>query len=235
MRPIIAPDSPLIRLPETVPPIQASFFDAVRLSAQFVDIAYRRVEGAVTQLVNPEHDRALAIMPVAFMDAWAIVDTVHRLRDLLRGLPRYRNQALSKRLFLQRTEAVEQLRNTFQHLVGDLPALTQADAPVLGSLTWLRPVDIERRTLSVWSFMPGRLRSLDSTSVVQIPADVPTEISQIELWLGDKSVNISKLRASVADVVSPIEQALRLSAQGESTLCDSLSYVVLELLPPEKH
>ena len=233
MPPLILPDSPLIRLPETLQPIQASFFDAVRLCAQFIDLAYTRVENALTQL-TPEHDRTLAIGPAAIMDTWAIVDAVHRLRALVAGLPGYRNRAPGKRLFLSQTKDVEQLRNSFQHLVGDLPTLTQADAPVLGSLTWLRPVDIEQRTFSVWTFSPGRLRSIDATSVVQLPNEVPTELTQIELWLGHKSVNISKLRASVAEIVCALEKSLSLSSQGTPPPCDTLVFVVVELLPPEK-
>ena len=213
--------------------MQASFFDAVRLCAQFIDLAYGRVENALTQL-TPEHDRTLAIGPAAIMDTWAIVDTVHRLRALVVGLPGYRNRDPSKRLFLNRTQDVEQLRNAFQHLVGDLPTLTHADAPVLGSLTWLRPVGIEQRTFSVWVFSPGRLRSIDPTSIVQLPNEVPTDLTQIELWLGPKSVNISKLRAAVADMVCALEQWLRLSSQGPPQPCDILAFIVVELLPPEK-
>ena len=233
MPPLILPDSPLIRLPKTLPPVQACFLDAVRLSAQYIDLAYTRVENALTQLTL-EHDRTLAIGSAAIMDTWTVVDTVHRLRALVAGLPGYRNRALSKRLFRDRTEGVEQLRNSFQHLVGDLPALTQSDAPVLGSLTWLRPVDIEKLTFSVWTFTPGRLRSIDPATIVQLPNEVPTELTQIELWLGDKSVNISKLRASVADLVFALENSLRLSSQDTPPPCDALVFVKVELLSREK-
>jgi hypothetical protein len=168
--PLIRSDSPLIRLPRTVPAIQASLLDAVRLCAQFIDREYRRVEDSLTQ-ITPDYDRALALGPAAIMDAWAIVDTVHRLRALVDRVAGDRNQ---KRLFQKRTHDVEHLRNSFQHLVGDHRALTDADAPILGTLTWLCPVDIEKRTFCLWSFSPGRLRSVDPNSFVQLPAEIPT-------------------------------------------------------------
>jgi hypothetical protein len=172
-------------------------------------------------------------MPCDFLRSLSM-RTVHRLRQLLTHLPGCRNRAPSKGLFLKRTESVEELRNNFQHLVGEISALTQADFPVLGSLTWLRPIDVERRTFSTWSFIPGRFRTLHPSSVVQLPTDVPTEITQIELWLADKGVNISSLRAAVADVVAALEESLQSSSLGPSTICDSLGCVVVEYLSADE-
>jgi hypothetical protein len=225
---IILPDSPLIRLPANLPPIQASFFDAIRLCVQYIDLAYRRIEESLSQ-ITLQHDRSLALGPAAIMDAWSVIDTVHRLRALVSGLPGYKNQAASKRLFLNRTRDVEQLRNSFQHLVGDVRALTEADAPVLGTLTWLRPVDSKERRFTVWAFTPWRLRSVTPDSVVQLPSEIPTALTQIELWLENKSVNVSKLRDSVAEITAAIEKSLSAVSQGTSELCDSLASLVIEI------
>ncbi|HET6323607.1 MAG TPA: hypothetical protein VFG04_02810 [Planctomycetaceae bacterium] len=147
--------------------------------------------------------------------------------------PGYKNRAPSKQLFLKRTAGVEELRNIFQHLVGDLPALTKADVPVLGSLSWLVPIDIEKRTFAASIFSPGRVRNLDPASVVELPAELPNELTQIELHLAEKTVNITSLRAAVADLVSALEKPLR-EASGNTTLCDALSHVVLEYLPKDE-
>jgi hypothetical protein len=37
-------------------------------------VACGRIEDALNQLGTPEHDRSLAIMPIAFMDAWSIIE-----------------------------------------------------------------------------------------------------------------------------------------------------------------
>lgn len=128
---MIQPDSPLWKLPQGLDPVQASFFDAIRLSVQIIDVAYNRIKDALNRLTL-ETERSLRLGPIALMDAWALVDAVHRLRALVSGMPRYKQRAPSKGLFLRRTSSVEALRNSFQHLVNDLPALTQSDLPVLG-------------------------------------------------------------------------------------------------------
>ena len=95
--PIIKTDSPLWKLPQGLHPLQGSFFDAIRLSVQFIDVTYLRLNEALTQLTLTT-DRSLQLGPNALMDAWAIIDAVHRLRTLVRRVPHYREGALSKKL-----------------------------------------------------------------------------------------------------------------------------------------
>ena len=197
---LIRSDSPIWKLPQGLDPLQASFLDAIRLSVQFVDVAYDRIETALTNLVLTT-DRSQLLGPVALMDAWTIVDAVHRLRALISGMPRDKNRAPSKRLFLMRTVGVEALRNSFQHLVNDLHGRTQADLPVLGALTWVRPISATDKTLAIETFVPGQLRSIDPSSVVAVPSAVPDRLDQIELWVGVNHVDISKMRHAVYELV----------------------------------
>lgn len=70
---LIRSDSPIWKLPQGLDPLQASFLDAIRLSVQFVDVAYDRIETALTNLVLTT-DRSQLLGPVALVDAWTIVD-----------------------------------------------------------------------------------------------------------------------------------------------------------------
>lgn len=173
---MIQPNSLLWKLPQGFDPLQASFLDSIRLSVQFIGVVYDRIDDALIRLTL-ETDRSLGIGPIALMDAWALVDAVHRLRTLVSGMPRYKKRAPSKRLFLMRTAGVEALRNSFQHLVNDLPALTQSDLPVLGALTWVRPVSTTEKTLSIETFIPGQVRSVHPSSQVPVPSTVPDRLS----------------------------------------------------------
>ena len=113
---ILKTTSPLWKLPQGLHPLQASYLDAIRLSVQFIDLAHERLRNELTQLTLAS-DRSLQLGPNALMDAWAVIDAVHRLRALVRQLPRYKKRAPIKKLFMDRTQSVEQLRNSFQHLV----------------------------------------------------------------------------------------------------------------------
>ncbi|MGH9387159.1 MAG: hypothetical protein ACRD2N_23055 [Vicinamibacterales bacterium] len=233
---LIRPDSPLWKLPHGLDPLQASFLDAIRLSVQFIDVAYNRVEDTLTNL-KLDSDRALQLGPTALMDAWTIVDAVHRLRALVSGMPRYKNRAPSKRLFLMRTVGVEALRNSFQHLVNDLHERTQSDLPVLGALTWVRPINAKENTLSIETFIPGQFRSIDPSSVVEVPTTVPDRLGHIELWVGVHNVDVSKLRHAVCELVLALQNAAVSPDPAGSPPgpCDAMATITVMLTPSAPH
>jgi hypothetical protein len=204
---MLGKDSILRRLPVSLDPLQASYIDAIQLSVDFIDLTYQRIEKALGGLTLSA-DRELRLGPTALMDAWAMVDAVQRLRSLVNGMPRYKGRASSKSLFTRRTDGVKDLRNSFQHLVGDLPFLSRADLPVLGALTWIAPVDPNAGTMTVSTFISGQLRGVDPASAVTLPATVPERLGQIELWAAEKSVNLTKLYEAVADLVAAFEKAV---------------------------
>ena len=232
--PMIQPDSPLWKLPQRLDPRQASFLDAIRLSVQFIDVAYNRIEDALIRLTL-ETDRSLRLGPIALMDAWALVDAVHRLRALVSGMPRYKKRAPSKGLFLRRTVDVDAMRNSFQHLVNDLPDLTQSDLPVLGALTWVRPISATEKTLSIETFMPGQVRRVHPSSQVTVPSSVPDRLSQIQLWAGDRSVDVSTLRLAVSELVLALDRA-KTSIPVDLPLapCDGMAQITIKLMPGDE-
>lgn len=152
-------------------------------------------------------------------------------------MPRYKNRAPSKRLFLTRTVGVEALRNSFQHLVNDLHGRTQADLPVLGALTWVRPISATDRTLAIETFVPGQLRSIDPSSVVAVPSAVPDRLDQIELWVGVNHVDISKMRHAVYELVCVLEHAATDSDSAGlvPAPCDAMATVTVRLEPSGEH
>ena len=231
---MIQPDSRLWKLPQGLDPYQASFLDAVRLSVQFIDVAYDRIESALNRLTLAT-DRSLGLGPIALMDAWALVDAVHRLRVLVSGMPRYKKRTPSKGLFLRRTVDVVALRNSFQHLVNDLPALTQSDLPVLGALTWVRPISTIDRTLSIETFIPGQFRGVHPSSQVAVPSSVPDRLSQIQLWLDERSVDITKLRHAVSELVLALEHAqTSMPVDPPPAPCDFMAQVTVQLMPGDE-
>jgi hypothetical protein len=228
---IVATNSPLLNLPAGLPPLQASYLDALRISIHAADVAYERLVANLDGLNHASPDRQARGLS-AHMDAWTVVDTVARLRALVQLTPGYKKKASSRKLFLKRTEVVRSLRNTFQHLDGDLGTLTAADAPVLGSLTWICPVAGSSEQMEIGFFMPGQFRSIDPTSIVQLPNSVPPLLGQVELWLGREAANISHLHSAVADLASALEKPLRSYAAAPGTTPSDIAGAIrVELLP----
>ncbi len=117
-QPMIPTDSPLRLLPQSTDPRQRLILDAIRIAAQCVDISYRRL---VENLENGRRDPESAHVDgiAAMLDAWSVVDSVHRLRELAQALPKWRSRAPSKQVFLRATAAADDLRNSIQHLGGE--------------------------------------------------------------------------------------------------------------------
>jgi hypothetical protein len=92
----------------------------------------------------------LRIHPGVLMDAWTIIDAVHRLRALLRQMPgvsRSPKNSPKLRIFMDRTEIVEELRKHVQL------------RPLVRAATGRKRFHIARETFAMLDavFAPGRL------------------------------------------------------------------------------
>ena len=95
-----------------------------------------------------------------FLDAWSIVDSVHRLRELLEQLPGFaRAKSPSYQVFVRKTADVEDFRNTIQHLRTELPQYAQNGWPVWGVLDWVAVVDEAEGLLRMCAIVAGRILS----------------------------------------------------------------------------
>lgn len=138
---LLKPDSALRRLPVKVARDQALFFDGIRFCAQMAALSYERLLGDLARLSRPkEQDSAPLnerVLTAAVSDAWTIVDVVNRLRSLTAQMPGLKKKSPGVQLFLQRTDAVEPLRNFVQHINNEIKPLAKTGVPLLGFLQWV--------------------------------------------------------------------------------------------------
>lgn len=67
---------------------QALFIEGIRVSIEMADLAHQRLQGILPLLssmqpINQEPHPSVSAM----LDAWSIVDSLHRLRGLMRHMP----------------------------------------------------------------------------------------------------------------------------------------------------
>ena len=79
------------------------------------------------------------IITSAISDAWTMIDSTHRLRQLLQQLPRMKKNTAELQLFLRRTTPVEDLRHYFQHLRGEIHSIAEMAMPLWGTIAWSQP------------------------------------------------------------------------------------------------
>lgn len=204
---IICRTSPLLNLPSGLDRKQRYFLEGIRLSIQLVDTSYRRLSSTIRDL--PENARpAFGTVPQLLLDAWGQVDATFRLRGLVEHMPRYRKKAPSKQVYLRATANVETLRNSMQHLNTDIDTLLSLDVPIMGALTWLRPCAGGNGTFLLESAIPGAIAGSSPGSLVQLPSEVPTEVSCVTLWAAGTSADLTAIHTATARLATALEGSL---------------------------
>src|SRR5437016_2713345 len=92
-----------------------AILDGIRYAAENADIAYERLYDCLQSIARSSAEPSTRHIAAAVLDAWAIVDAIHRFVDLVDSLP-----GLSKgtwfRLLTERTKDCLALRDDVQHL-----------------------------------------------------------------------------------------------------------------------
>jgi hypothetical protein len=132
-------DSPLRNPPDSFSRQQILFLDGIRYSAEMIRIAYERLWTQLEPIsVPPPDDTPITTDDIAraMLDAWSIIDSANRLRDLLSELPGLPNSSSWRRIFLANTEEADGLRNAVQHPLGEIGKSLAEVGQLWGFLSW---------------------------------------------------------------------------------------------------
>ena len=115
---IIRKDSPLRRIPAKLNDEQTLFLDAIRYSIEMTDASYSQLKRTLLNITKKgQLHTTLSLYTVkAIKDAWSIIDTVNRLRELLINMPGIEKGAPGRVIFMKNTAEVKSLRNIIQYL-----------------------------------------------------------------------------------------------------------------------
>ncbi len=135
---IIPKDSNLRRVPSDVDRRSILFLDGIRYSIQSFEISSHRLAQTLHHLCRkktPEDDLG-ELISIATIDAWSIIDAVHRLRELLEQMPGLKKKTPELQLFLRRTSSIEDLRHYFQHFRTEIDSFVEKAMPLWGTISW---------------------------------------------------------------------------------------------------
>lgn len=203
-------DSPLRRPPINLNPTQAQFLDGVRVAVEMIDVAYQQLVWQL-QSICPKPpanfgQRGIFSAP-AFLNAWSIVDNVHRLRGLIENFPRFakKKQVVEVRLFLESAETVEKLRNAVQHMEAEIRGSAPQGHGVWGSLSWMFRADDEN-VLSCFLTLGALMPAADIGRT--IPAMLKPGVDGVTLKVGETSVDLTRLMATIPRLVNLLDSLL---------------------------
>src|SRR6266481_4749827 len=87
---IIGLDSELRRIPAALDPKQAFFVEGIRVCIEMIDFAHSRLQATLLKMdlqIDSNHTPSPEENTSALLDAWSLIDSIHRLGDLARHLP----------------------------------------------------------------------------------------------------------------------------------------------------
>jgi hypothetical protein len=209
---IINDDSPLRRLPSQLDRKQTLFLDAIRYSIEMADLAHRRLQSTLLEMTldgDKTESNHLNFVS-AVLDAWSVIDAIHRLRGLLNQAPGVKKKAPGLRTFLQKTAEVEHLRNSVQHLNNQIETLVNKSLPVWGVLSWFTMRDIKSRRGHICTLMAGTMfPSKGHTMVNPVGQKLVLPIDLITLSASGTSVSLSEAMRQVERLARGIEEQLQ--------------------------
>ncbi|MGD0013553.1 MAG: hypothetical protein ABSD56_03885 [Bryobacteraceae bacterium] len=205
---IIGEDSVFRKIPSVLDRRQALFMEAIRYSVEMAALAYHRLQKTLPLMTKKmeDVDKDTPSSVSVMLDAWSIVDSLHRLRGLAEKMPgvkgKYKNPKF--RLFMGSTENITTLRHTVQHLDTEIGGVVDdKDWAVLGSLSWCL-VNPERNEITACTFMPGipmgsrPLINPAGRRIWHLPVDFITiERSGVSVCLSDAMRRMEALVASM--------------------------------------
>jgi hypothetical protein len=215
---ILGDDSILRRLPAAIELKQLLFLDGIRHCAEICELSYQRLKNTLTEIGSEaEHPKRLST--AAFVDAWSIVDAIHRFKSLWKlqpgvtltpPLPPARN---IDQEFLE----VVRLRNLADHLAQQADRIIKHKGNALGELRWVTVTSTEPYSAVSCVLVAGTAKDGKHSWIVPKKGDVmefPT--GRVQLSVGADAADLSAALACLAKRIDVLENSLALAFSGLS-------------------
>ena len=216
---IINVDSPLRHLPAQFTSKQILFFNGIRYAVDVADFAYSRLQKHLYEFTsNPRGNKPLETFEIVspILDAWSIVDTAYRLRQLINHTPGLKQKTPEQILFLKHTSDIEELRHSAQHLETKIDDLITQGSPIWGSLSWFTAPAQDRAYGFIGVIVTGTQIGTRNLPMVN-PAGrtVVSFVDLITLTANGYSISLSDTMKEIVRLTTNIEQQIIEKFTGE--------------------
>jgi len=215
---LIEKDSALRRVPKAIGTRVVLYLDGVRYSIEILDVAFHRVEATLKKISDGKvesDDLGLNIVS-AISDAWTVVDSAHRLRELIQQLPGLKKSTPEVQIFLRNTEKIENLRNFFQHFRTEINSFVERKMALYGTLSW-SCINQESKLPESHTIVPGTFFHEIRAEGCVFDSHEGRFVDRIILCAGDERVDLAKIYDRVASFSNWFEKTVTGSWAGHET------------------
>ena len=205
---LVAIDSPLRKLSAQRDRKQTLYFDGVRYAAEMSNLAFTRLLKTLNLFptLTAGSVELTESITSSVMDSWTVIDSVHRLRELLRQFPGMKQKAQEILIFYQTTEGVARFRNGIQHLNNDINVLAEKGLPVWGSLTWRLQSNLATGEETSCGICAGTFFGGATVFMSEFGKEVKEPIGMVCLNIGNASLNLGSLVESTKPIILFLER-----------------------------
>ena len=217
VRPLLGADSPLTHLPLALAGSERAWFEAVSVTLRITDLAFLRLTKTLAMAFRTTSPSTL---PSALVDAWTLVDALHRLARLVNhSVPAFVTSnefKAEKRAFLALKAPVEELRHAVQHLDERVQKLA-AGVPAWGALSWKQSLGPEMfRTCAL--FPGGSDAHETNVSISHDPAlGEVGQVTDIRLEAHGRQVSLSMHYESLREVTQSLRSGSPAQVPGRAS------------------
>ena|SRR3990170_2600930 len=237
---LLRSDSPLKRLPPHLDRRQMVFLDGIRHAAEIAELAYQRLRETLTliALTYQSELESPKSFTSAFLDAWATVDAIDRLRGLVHLMPGVTEVSRSDGQpgFREHTQAVRDLRNVADHLAQRVDYVIAKKSAALGILSWFTLLQAETGRGLSCVIVPGTIIAHAQYHVVNPlghAIEPPTDL--VTLSAGEYSACLSEVMREVARVVSKFESGMDHMLESQGVLSQQAGADILVVVEMQFH
>ena len=230
---MISADAPLLRIPVQMETVQAGFLDAIRLSAEIGGLAYARLSHCL-EIVGLRNEGLLPIpgeVAGLFLDAWSVVDAVHRIRELLLQMRGVKRSMPAWQLFIRETEDVNSLRNTVQHLSNEIAEMTRNGWSTWGRLGWLQLMNSEMTRCRSFCLSPGKVITHTQPALNPCGKQFYGRVDHVHLYSKGDCLDLSLAVRRTSAMIELIERNLSTKFPNpEHSGSDTLVFLEVEMV-----
>jgi hypothetical protein len=157
---VFKPDSPILNFPANLDRRAAFFLDGMRHAFEISHLALNRLAANLSDLaVADTEGRRPTKYTEYFLDAWAFVDAIDRLRILWKLQPNAHTipAGWSPAELDQELQALRDIRNVSDHLAQRAEHVMAAGTAALGELSWVHVTSIDPPVMKSYFVRPGFL------------------------------------------------------------------------------
>ncbi|GJI89800.1 hypothetical protein RugamoR1_29630 [Rugamonas sp. R1(2021)] len=189
------------------------FIDGIRHAVEIIEFAYERLNTVLTELAlnPPDSEKLRSVSTAAFLDAWAMVDSIDRFRMLYQQMPgiSFGAPAPGVLTLKEACEPFRLLRNVADHIAQRAEFIvSKGDGAALGVLTWVTCFQIEPFNAHLCMLRPGTLRAVPELGNGPLAATFDWPTSRICLTAGGYEANLSEIRPHIERRVKHLEGQL---------------------------